>query len=31
MKKAYSLGKHDRDYASIISSVYGIVFLATPH
>lgn len=31
VKKAYSLGKHDRDYTSMISSVYGMVFLATPH
>lgn len=31
VKKAYVLGKHDQEYASIISQVYGIVFLATPH
>ena len=31
IKKAYVLGKHDPEYASIISQVQGIVFLATPH
>jgi len=30
-KKAYILGKHDRKFASFVSSVIGIVFLATPH
>ena len=31
VKKAYSLGKNDLKYASIISRVHGIIFLATPH
>lgn len=31
VKKAYILGIHDKEYASIISQTYGIVFLATPH
>ena len=31
VKKAYILGRHDPKYSSIISSVHGIVFLATPH
>lgn len=31
VKKAYVLGKHDHQYAHIISKTYGIVFLATPH
>ena len=31
VKKAYTLGKHDRWFSSLISSVIGIVFLATPH
>ena len=31
VKKAYIVGKHDNEYAGLISSVYGIVFLATPH
>jgi len=30
-KKAYILGKHDQRFASLIASVTGIVFLATPH
>lgn len=31
VKKAYILGKHDRQYSSLIAKVYGIMFLATPH
>ena len=31
VKKAYVLGKHDEQYAHIISKTYGIMFLATPH
>ncbi|KAK4238882.1 hypothetical protein C8A03DRAFT_33070 [Achaetomium macrosporum] len=31
VKKAYTLGKHDKRFAYLISSVTGIVFLATPH
>jgi pimeloyl-ACP methyl ester carboxylesterase len=31
VKKACILGKHDREFAGIISQVYGIVFLGTPH
>ena len=31
VKKAYVLGKHDDQYAHIISKTYGIMFLATPH
>lgn len=31
VKKAYLLGKHDPDYTDMISQVYGIIFLATPH
>ena len=31
VKKAYVLGKQDHEYADIISRVYGIIFLATPH
>lgn len=31
VKKAYILGRSDSEYAQIISNVYGIVFLATPH
>lgn len=31
VKKAYVLGKHDGQYAHIISKTYGIMFLATPH
>lgn len=31
VKKAYVLGKHDRQYSNLIAQVYGILFLATPH
>ena len=31
VKKAYILGKHDPNYASLISQVFGIIFLGTPH
>ena len=31
VKKAYVLGKHDGQYAHIISRTHGIMFLATPH
>lgn len=31
VKKAYILGKHDRQYSDLIAQVYGIIFLATPH
>ena len=31
VKKAYVLGKHDGQYAHIISNTHGIMFLATPH
>lgn len=31
VKKAYILGKQDERFASVISSVVGIIFLATPH
>lgn len=31
VKKAYVLGKHDGQYAQVISKTHGIVFLATPH
>lgn len=31
VKKAHILGKNDGQYAHIISNLYGIVFLATPH
>jgi len=31
VKKAYILGKHDKQYSELIAKVYGIVFLATPH
>ncbi|KFY29271.1 hypothetical protein V493_02446 [Pseudogymnoascus sp. VKM F-4281 (FW-2241)] len=31
VKKAYVLGKHDKQYSSLIAQVYGILFLATPH
>jgi hypothetical protein len=31
VKKAYLLGKHDPEFAHIISQVYGIIFLGTPH
>ncbi|KAH0558740.1 hypothetical protein GP486_004616 [Trichoglossum hirsutum] len=31
VKKACVLGRYDREFASIISQVYGIIFLSTPH
>ncbi|OBT77285.1 hypothetical protein VF21_03407 [Pseudogymnoascus sp. 05NY08] len=31
VKKAYVLGKHDRQYSNLMAQVYGILFLATPH
>ena len=31
VKKAFVLGKHDLEFSRILSRVYGIVFLATPH
>ena len=31
VKKAYVLGKNDKQYANVISNINGIVFLATPH
>lgn len=31
VKKAYILGKHDRQYSDVIAQVHGILFLATPH
>ena len=31
VKKAYVLGKHDGQYAHIVSKTHGIMFLATPH
>ncbi|KAL8710362.1 MAG: hypothetical protein Q9225_007304 [Loekoesia sp. 1 TL-2023] len=31
VKKAYIIGKHDDEYSSILSQIYGILFLATPH
>jgi WD40 repeat protein len=31
VKKAYILGKHDKQYSDLIARVFGIVFLATPH
>lgn len=31
VKKAYVLGKHDKQYSRLIAAVFGIVFLATPH
>jgi hypothetical protein len=31
VKKAYVLGKHDPVFAHIISQLYGILFLGTPH
>lgn len=31
VKKAIILGKHDKQYSSLIAQVYGVVFLATPH
>ncbi len=31
VKMAYVLGKHDPEFANIISQVYGIIFLGTPH
>lgn len=31
VKKAHILGKANKQYSDLISQVYGIVFLATPH
>lgn len=31
VKKAYMLGKYDKQYAKLIANVFGIIFLATPH
>ncbi|KAK4169568.1 hypothetical protein QBC43DRAFT_354843 [Cladorrhinum sp. PSN259] len=31
VKKAYTLGKHDKRFSDMISSISSIVFLATPH
>ena len=31
VKKAFVLGKHDEQYAHIVSKIYGIMFLGTPH
>lgn len=31
VKKAYTLGKQDKRFASLMSSAVGIIFLATPH
>ena len=31
VKKAHVLGKHDKQYSTLIAQVFGIVFLATPH
>jgi len=31
VKKAYVLGKHDKQYSGLVAQVYGVVFLATPH
>lgn len=31
ISQAYILGKSDEQYAHVIASLYGIVFLATPH
>ncbi|KAB5530436.1 NACHT and WD domain-containing protein, variant [Coniochaeta sp. 2T2.1] len=31
VKKAYMLGKHDRQFSELVSRVFGIIFLATPH
>lgn len=31
VKKAFVLGLHDPEFSHILSQVYGIVFLATPH
>ncbi|OAF56412.1 hypothetical protein VC83_06681 [Pseudogymnoascus destructans] len=31
VKKAYVLGKHDKQYSGLIAQVYGNLFLATPH
>jgi len=31
VKKAFNIGKHDKQYSELIAKVCGIVFLATPH
>ncbi|KAL8816847.1 MAG: hypothetical protein Q9223_004212 [Gallowayella weberi] len=31
VKKAYIIGKQDPEFSGIVSQVYGILFLATPH
>ncbi|OIW35531.1 hypothetical protein CONLIGDRAFT_666106 [Coniochaeta ligniaria NRRL 30616] len=31
VKKAYMLGKHDRQFSELVARVFGIIFLATPH
>ena len=31
VKKAFVLGKHDDQYTHIVSQIYGIMFLGTPH
>lgn len=31
VKKAYVIGKHDPEYSDIVSRIYGMLFLATPH
>jgi len=31
VKKAFNIGKHDKQYSELIANVHGIVFLATPH
>ena len=31
VKKAYILGKYTSEYTDIVSKIYGIIFLATPH
>lgn len=31
VKKAYMLGKHDKQFSALVANVFGIVFLSTPH
>ncbi|KAG9231275.1 NACHT and WD domain-containing protein, variant [Amylocarpus encephaloides] len=31
VKKACVLGQHDKQYSSLVSQIYGILFLGTPH